>query len=319
MSQEQDNQLLAEVVKSYIASQQKGRKWDLIFRLVKYTVVISVLMVIFSSGDSQSGMDVPRSDHVALIDIEGVIASNEASSADNIIGSLRRAMEAKHSLAVILRINSPGGSPVQAGYIYDEIKRLRGLHPEKKIYAVITDVGASAAYYIAAAADEIYADKASIVGSIGVTMGSFSPASFGFTEAMDKLGIERRLITSGESKAFLDPFSELKAEDAKHYKQLMSDVHQQFIQRVMDGRGKRLKPNKQLFSGLFWTGAKSLEFGLIDGLASSAYVARELIGNDKLFDYTQRPGVFERFSEQFGSGVAQAILRIGAERTVELR
>lgn len=319
MSQEQDNQLLAEVVKSYMAGQQKARKWGLIFRLVKYVVVISVLVMIFSSGDSQTGMDIPRSEHVAFIDIEGPIASNGAASADSVITSLRTAMEAKHSLAVILRINSPGGSPVQAGYIYEEIKRLRSLYPEKKIYAVITDVGASAAYYIAAAADEIYADQASIVGSIGVTMGGLSPASFGFTEAMKKMGIERRLLTSGESKALLDPFSPLKEEDAKHYKQLMSEVHQQFIQRVMDGRGKRLKPNKQLFTGLFWTGAKSLEFGLVDGLGSSAYVARELIGNDKLFDYTQRPGVFERFSEQFGSGVAQAILRAGNSSLLELR
>lgn len=319
MSQEQDNQILAELVKNYMARQGKSRKWDLAFRLVKYVAVISVLFVIFSSGDSQHGMDMPRGDHVALVDIEGPIASSETASADNIIGALRTAMEAKQSQAVILRINSPGGSPVQAGYVYDEIKRLRGLYPEKKIYAVITDMGASAAYYIAAAADEIYADKASIVGSIGVTMGSLSPASFGFTEAMEKMGIERRLITSGESKALLDPFSPLKEADAKHYKQLMSDVHQQFIARVMEGRGKRLKPNKQLFSGLFWTGERSLEFGLIDGLGSSAYVARELIGNDKLFDYTQRPGVFEKFSEQFGSGVAQAFIRASTDGSLELR
>lgn len=319
MSQEQDNQILAELVKNYMAGQGKSRKWDLAFRLLKYVVVISVLFVVFSSGDSQHAMDIPRSDHVALVDIEGPIASNENASADNIIGALRTAMEAKHSLAVILRINSPGGSPVQAGYVFDEIKRLRGLYPEKKIYAVITDMGASAAYYIAAAADEIYADKASIVGSIGVTMGSFSPASFGFTKAMEKMGIERRLITSGESKALLDPFSPLKKEDTRHYKQLMTDVHQQFITRVKEGRGTRLKPNKQLFSGLFWTGERSLEFGLIDGLGSSAYVARELIGNDKLFDYTQRPGVFEKFSEQFGSGVARAFIRASTDDSLELR
>lgn len=319
MSQEQDNQIFAELVKSYMAGQGKRRKWDLAFRLLKYVVVISVLFIVFSSGDSQHSMDIPRSDHVALVDIEGPIASNENASADNIIGALRTAMEAKHSLAVILRINSPGGSPVQAGYVFDEIKRLRGLYPEKKIYAVITDMGASAAYYIAAAADEIYADKASIVGSIGVTMGSLSPASFGFTKAMEKMGIERRLITSGESKALLDPFSPLKKEDTRHYKQLMTDVHQQFIARVKEGRGKRLKPNKQLFSGLFWTGERSLEFGLIDGLGSSAYVARELIGNGKLFDYTQRPGVFEKFSEQFGSGVAQAFIRASTDGSLELR
>ncbi|MDH5184829.1 MAG: S49 family peptidase [Gammaproteobacteria bacterium] len=319
MSQEQDSQILAELVKNYMAGEGKRRKWDLAFRLLKYVVVISVLFVVFSSGDTQHSMDIPRSAHVALVDIEGPIASNENASADNIIGALRTAMEAKHSLAVIMRINSPGGSPVQAGYVYDEIKRLRGLYPEKKIYAVITDMGASAAYYIAAAADEIYADQASIVGSIGVTMGSFSPASFGFTEAMEKMGIERRLITSGESKALLDPFSPLKEADAKHYKQLMSDVHQQFITRVMEGRGKRLKLNKQLFSGLFWTGERSIEFGLIDGLGSSAYVARELIGNDKLFDYTQRPGVFEKFSEQFGSGVAQALMRASTDGSLTLR
>lgn len=319
MLQEQDNQILAELAKEYMVREGKSRKWNLAFRLVKYVVVIIVLFVIFSSGDSQRGMDMPRGEHVALIDIEGPIASNAAASADNIIGSLRGAMESKHSLAVILRINSPGGSPVQAGYVYDEIKRLRALYPQKKIYAVITDMGASAAYYIAAAADEIYADQASIVGSIGVTMGSFSPASFGFTEAMEKMGIERRLITSGESKALLDPFSPLKEADARHYKQLMSDVHQQFITRVMEGRGKRLKPNKKLFTGLFWTGARSLEFGLIDGLGSSAYVARELIGNDKVFDYTQRPGVFEKFSEQFGSGVAQAFIRASTDRSLKLQ
>ena len=319
MSQEQDNQILSELVRDYLRSQNKSRKWGLLFRLVKYTVVITLLLVVFADGEGQRGMDKPHGDHVALIDIEGPIASNELASADNIIGSLRAAMETKHSLAVILRINSPGGSPVQAGYVYEEIKRLRGLYPEKKIYAVITDMGASAAYYIAAAADEIYADQASIVGSIGVTMGSFSPASFGFTEAMKKLGIERRLITSGESKSLLDPFSPQKEADTSHFKQLLSEIHQQFIERVMSGRGNRLQPSKEMFTGLFWTGNQAQVLGLIDGLGSSAYVARDIIGNDNLFDYTQRPGVFERFSEQFGAGVAQALIRAGAGDAVELR
>ena len=315
-----DDKALYELVKAYIQERRRARRWDLAFRLVKYTLVIIFLISFLGSlGERQGAAELTRGEHTALIDVEGVIASSEAASADNIVTALRKAMDARHSKAVILRINSPGGSPVQAGVIYDEIKRLRSLHPDKKVYAVIADIGASAAYYIAAAADEIYADRASLVGSIGITMDATGLASFGFTEAMKKLGIERRMITSGESKNFLDPFSSLKPDDIAHQQAMMDEVHRQFIEAVQQGRGKRLKPSKKLYSGLVWTGEKGVEMGLVDRLGSSSYVAREVIGAERIVDYTIRPSYFQQFTEGFGAAVARGLIQAGVERSPQLR
>ena len=202
----------------------------------------------------------------------------------------------------MLRINSPGGSPVQSGIIYDEIRRLRALHPDTPMYAVVEDICASGGYYIASAADKIYVDKASLVGSIGVLMDNF-----GFVDAMHKLGVERRVFTSGDNKAFLDPFSPLEPRQVEHAKALLGEIHQQFIEVVRKGRGKRLADSPDVFSGLIWTGAKSIELGLTDGFGSLDYVAREVIKAEQIVDYTQKENIAERFAKRFGAGVGTAL------------
>jgi protease-4 len=231
-----------------------------------------------------------------------VIAENEQASADNIAGSLRNAFEDKNTKGIILRINSPGGSPVQSGYVYDEIKRLRSIYPNVKLYAVISDLGASGAYYIAAAADEIYADRASLVGSIGVIS-----SSFGFVDLMDKLGVERRLYTSGENKAFLDPFSKQKKSESEFWKKVLNVTHQQFIGRVKEGRGDRLKDDPSLFSGLIWSGEQALELGLIDNLGSTGYVAREIIGAENTINFTLKKDPIEQFIDKLGISVGSSL------------
>jgi protease-4 len=247
---------------------------------------------------------ITRGPHTALVEVDGVIASDSEASADLIVTGLRAAFKDKNTKGVILRINSPGGSPVQAGYVYDEIKRLRKKHENTKVYAVIVDVCASGGYYIAAAADEIYADKASLVGSIGVLMNGF-----GFVGTMDKLGVERRLITAGEHKGMMDPFSPLKKEDQQHMQNMIDGVHQQFINVVKEGRGDRLKDNPDLFSGLIWNGDESVELGLVDALGSSSYVAREIIGAEKIVDFTPRANFIDRFANQLGASVAKMMMQ----------
>ncbi|MBD3669493.1 MAG: S49 family peptidase [Gammaproteobacteria bacterium] len=319
MSQDQDRALY-ELARGYIKEQRRARRWGMLFQTVKYLLIILVVFSFIGSMEERQGaMDSVRTDHTALIDIEGVIASSEAASADKIVSALRSAMEARHSAAVILRINSPGGSPVQSDYVYNEIVRLREDYPDKKIYAVISDVAASGGYYIASAADEIYANPASLVGSIGVTTGGAGLASFGYVEAMEKLGIERRVITSGDSKNYLDPFSPQKPEQVAHHRSILNQVHGQFIRKVEQGRGSRIKPTKELYSGLIWTGAKSVELGLVDELASSSEVARDVIGVEKIVDYTIRPSYFEQFAEQFGTAVARVLLQAGFEERLQLR
>ena len=273
--------------------------------------LLVVLVAVIPSKDAGLGIGKP---HTALIEVHGVIADDAEASADNIVSSLRDAFEATHVAGIILRINSPGGSPVQAGYIYDEIKRLRKQYPEKAVYAVITDMCASGGYYIASAADEIYADKASIVGSIGVIMNSF-----GFVGAMEKLGIERRMLTAGENKGFLDPFSPLKEADVKHVESMLNNIHQQFIDVVKAGRGDRLKSNDELFSGLVWTGEQSVELGLVDGLGSASYVAREIIGQEKIVDYTIKPDPFEQFANRLGVVMAETFARISGMEAGAIR
>jgi protease-4 len=226
------------------------------------------------------------------------------ASADNIVSSLRAAFEDAGTKGVILRINSPGGSPVQSGYIYDEILRLRTEYPAIKLYAVITDLGASGAYYIASAADQIYADKASLVGSIGVTA-----ATFGFVGVMEKLGVDRRIYTSGEHKAFLDPFQPQKEEETKFWQGVLETTHRQFIASVKQGRGDRLKvaEHPELFSGLVWSGEQALQLGLIDALGNTSYVAREVIGEKQVVDFTVKESPFDRFAKTLGASMAERI------------
>jgi protease-4 len=235
--------------------------------------------------------------HTALVTIEGEIGPDTEASAQNVMTSMRTALEDPGSQALILLIKSPGGSPVQAGLINDEVTRLRALH-NKPIYAVVEESCASAAYYIAAAADQIYVDKASLVGSIGVLMDGF-----GFTGLMDKLGVERRLMTAGENKGFLDPFSPQSEQQRAYAQQTLNEVHQQFIDVVRKGRGKRLTESPEVFSGLFWSGSKAVEIGLADGFGTVDSVAREVLKAEEIVDYTQREGISERLLKRFGGAV----------------
>lgn len=283
-----------------IIEQRRARRWGIFFKALIFLYLFLILLV--SSPIDWTSGSIGTGRHTALIDVQGVIADNSAASADNIVGALRAAFQDKNTAGVILRINSPGGSPVQAGYINDEIQRLRVQHPNIRLYAVITDICASGGYYIAAAADKIYADKASLVGSIGVLMDGF-----GFVGSMEKLGVERRLLTSGESKGFLDPFSPVKEEDVQHVQGLLSDIHQQFIDTVKRGRGERLKETPELFTGLIWTGEQSIELGLVDALGSSSYVAREVVKVENIKDFTARENYLDRLSGSFGMAMAKVL------------
>lgn len=282
-----------------LKEQRRSRRWGIFFKLLTFAYLT---FIIFMLSDWLPGADGGSAKHTALVEIEGVIEARGNASADNITGALQSAFKDKNTQGVVLRINSPGGSPVQAGIIFDEIQRLRGLHPEIPMYAVVEDVCASGGYYIAAATDKIYVDKASIVGSIGVRMDQF-----GFVEAIDKLGVERRSITSGENKAFLDPFLPMEANQVAHAKTMLGEIHQQFIDVVRKGRGERLKEAPELFSGLFWTGAKSIELGLADGYGSLDMVARDVIKAESIVDYTQKETLAERLAKRFGAAVGAAI------------
>lgn len=294
--------LLEKALLSSVQEQRRSRRWGIFFKLLTFIYLFGALALFLPVLDLKKGAATGA--HTAVIEIRGVIADQEAASADKVVGSLRAAFEDANTRGVILRINSPGGSPVQSGYIYDEIRRLRGEYPQIKVYAVITDLGASGAYYIASAADEIYADKASLVGSIGVTA-----ASFGFVETMEKLGVERRVYTSGEHKAFLDPFQPQKEEETRFWKGVLDTTHRQFIESVKQGRGDRLKAEEhpELFSGLVWSGEQALQLGLVDALGSASYVAREVIGEKEMVDFTVRDTPFDRFAKRLGTSVADRI------------
>ncbi len=295
-------QLLEKLLLQQGQEQKRARRWGIFFKLLMFAYLFAALLI-FSPGmwDAESAPS-PTKPHTALVDVSGMIMPDGEVDADKMAKGLRRAFKAEHSKAVMLRINSPGGSPVQSGTIYREIKRLRAKYPEKKVYAVITDIGASGAYYIASAADEIYADPSSLVGSIGVIS-----EGFGFVGGMDKLGIERRLITSGENKAFLDPFSPLEPKHKEFFAKVLANVHEQFMNAVKEGRGDRLKVTPEIFSGLVWSGEQALPLGLIDGYGSPGSVAREVIKAEKIVDYTLRPSPFESFASSVGVTFAKAI------------
>ena len=294
--------LLEKTLLAGIQEQRRARRWGIFFKVLTFCYLITVLILFSPLVDMERSAT--SSGYTALIDVRGVIADKEAASADNIVTSLQAAFADPKVKGVVLRINSPGGSPVQSGYVYDEIRLLRGLHPDIKVYAVISDLGASGAYYIASAADEIYADKASLVGSIGVTA-----AGFGFVGAMDKLGIQRRAYTSGEHKAFLDPFEPEKPDETKFWQGVLNVTHEQFIASVKQGRGDRLKDkdHPELFSGLVWTGQQALPLGLIDGLGNASSVARDVIGEKELIDFTVQESAFDRFSKKLGASVAEQL------------
>ena len=284
--------------------QKRTRRWGIFFKSLIFVYLLMIFLIAYMPQQGgKSKISVGK--HTALIEISGVIADSTEANADSIITGLRDAFDDNNTMGIILRINSPGGSPVQSGYIYDEIKRLRGLNPDTKVYAVITDMCASGGYYIAAAADEIYADKASVVGSIGVIMNSF-----GFVDTMKLVGVERRLYTSGEHKGFLDPFSKENPVEVAHIKTVLKNIHEQFIHVVKEGRGDRLKDDPRLFSGYIWSGEESEKLGLIDGLGSSSYVAREIIKQEKIVNFTTKPNYLDRFAERFGASMGSSMSKI---------
>ena len=295
-----EREIVTQLAESSLVEQRRARRWGILFKVLTFAY-IGIAIYMFSNADL-SNVSLNEK-HTALVELNGVIADNEKANADNIVTALRKAFDDENSAGVILRINSPGGSPVQSGYIYDEMIRLREKHPDTPLYAVVTDICASGGYYIAAAADKIYADKASIVGSIGVRMDNF-----GFVDAMEKLGVERRTLTAGENKALLDPFLPEDKKAKEHLQVMLTEIHQQFIDSVKQGRGDRLKTDVEgLFSGLIWTGETALEIGLVDELASSSYVAREVIGEETIVNYTVTDDLLERFAEKLGTTVAQVI------------
>jgi len=283
-----------------LREQQAARRWRNGLRLAWLVLAVVVLWLGWSYNAPTAN---PSSPHTAMVAIKGEIASEGDASAENTMAAMRAALEDNGSRALVLLINSPGGSPVQAGLINDEIQRLKKLH-NKPIYAVVEESCASAAYYIAAAADQIYVDKASIVGSIGVLMDGF-----GFTGLMDKLGIERRLMTAGENKGFLDPFSPQTEAQRKHAQAMLNQIHQQFIGVVKAGRGDRLKETPDMFSGLFWTGQQAVNLGLADALGSLDTVARDVVKAPDVIDYTRHENVAERLAKRFGAAMGEASVK----------
>ncbi len=291
---------LEVVVRELVAERRRERRWRIFFRLAWLLLVLTVLVMLLNSRVNTSA---PLTPHTALIELKGEIGPDSDASAENLVSALKTAFEDSAAQAVVLRINSPGGSPVQSGIVNDEIRRLKALH-HKKLYVVVEEICASGAYYIAVAADAIYVDKASIVGSIGVLMDGF-----GFTGLMDKLGIERRLLTAGRNKGLLDPFSPLDPKQVEFVDGMLAQIHQQFIAAVKAGRGDRLKETPDTFSGLFWNGQEAVRLGLADDFGSLDHVARDIVKAPEIVDYTARENVAERLAKRFGASVGAGAVK----------
>ena len=295
-----EKNVLEKLVFSAIEEQRKARRWGVFFKLMAFAYLSVVLaMVVYPGFEAEMNTD---KQHTAVIDVLGIIAEGEAANADAIIKGIRDAVKDKNTKGIILNINSPGGSAVQSAYVYDEIRRQKTEHPEMLIYAVVGDMCASGGYYIAAASDKIFVSQASIIGSIGVLMNGF-----GFTSVLDKLGVERRLLTAGEHKAMLDPFSPMKEQEAKHMQSLLDQVHQQFISAVKQARGTRLKESPEMFSGLVWTGEEGVRLGLADDFGSVDSVSRELFGTEHKLNFTPQERFIDRLAGKMGTSFAHSI------------
>ncbi len=294
--------VLEKLAMSAVNEHRKSRNWGILFKSLGFLYLFIVLFALI--GLFRSGEKFQAGKHTAVVELKGVIAPGAPASAEKIIEGLQQAFKNKNSQGVILHINSPGGSPVQSGYINDEIVRLKKKYPDKPLYAVVQDICASGGYYIAVAADKIYVDKASLVGSIGVRMDGF-----GVTGAMEKVGIERRLITAGENKGFLDMFSAVDPKQKEYAQKMVGEIHQQFIDVVKTGRGARLKKTPDMFSGLIWTGEKSVQLGLADAMGSADYVAREIIKAEEMIDYTPQDNIADRLARRFGAAGAQSLMQ----------
>lgn len=298
-----ERKVLEKIALDGLAEQRSRRRWGIFFKLIGFAYVGVLIFSFLDFGGGDHISDGQR--HTALIQLDGVIQAKGEASADMVVASLQSAFEDKGTAGIVLRINSPGGSPVQSGIIHDEIRRLRLKHPEVPLHVVVEDVCASGGYYVAAAADNIYVDKASIVGSIGVLMDGF-----GYTGAMEKLGVERRLLTAGENKGFMDPFSPQDAKQKAYAQEMLGEIHGQFIDAVRKGRGKRLKETPEMFSGLMWSGAKSVQLGLADGFGTVESVARDVLKAEDIRDYTVKQNFAERIAKQFGADMAESAVRL---------
>ncbi|HMN75525.1 MAG TPA: S49 family peptidase [Burkholderiaceae bacterium] len=294
------NRLAEQFARDYLKDRRSERRWRIFFRLVWIAAIIALVWAFVAQRNLATSASGP---HTALIEVRGEIAADSEASAENLVAALKSAFEDPGARAVVLRFNSPGGSPVQAGIVNDEILRLKALH-KKKVYAVVEDTCASGAYYIAVAADEIYADKASIVGSIGVLMDGF-----GFTGTMEKVGVERRLLTAGDNKGMLDPFSPLNEKQVAYAQGMIDQIHAQFIAVVKNGRGTRLKVTPETFSGLFWNGEQAVGLGLVDHLGNLDYVAREVVKAEDIIDYTPHENLAERLAKRFGTSIGAGAVR----------
>ncbi len=307
-----ERETLEKLAFSALKEQTKARRWGIFFKLLTFAYLTFLLVMLFQwRGD---GDIMAEGKHTALVELDGVIDAKSDASAEKITSALQSAFKDKNTQGVILRINSPGGSPVQSGIINDEVRRLRGVYPNTPLYVVVEDICASGGYFVAASADKIYVNKASLVGSIGVLMDGF-----GFTGGMEKLGVERRLLTAGENKGFMDPFSPVDSKQKEYALSMLNDIHQQFIAVVKQGRGKRLKDDPELFSGLVWTGRKAVELGLADGYGSVESVARDVIKAENIVDYTEKSNPVERIAKRFGAAAAKSFADFTLRESIRLR
>ena len=290
-----------------INEQRRARRWRIFFLFAFFAYLTPVLIVVLNMSGDPYATDEDNGDsgHTALVKLSGVIASDEPGGANNVVTGLEAAFKHEQTRAVILEINSPGGSPVQSSYIYNEINRLRDKHKEIPLYVVVSDIAASGGYFVAAAADKIFVNRSSLVGSIGVRMDNF-----GFVELMDKIGVERRLLTAGENKGLLDPFLPEDSGQKAHIQAMLDEVHQHFIEAVKSGRGDRLVEQDDLFSGLIWTGEKAIGLGLVDEFGTSKSVARDLVKAEKLVDFTPQGGLLDRLADRLGASMGAAFTRL---------
>ncbi|CAA9891671.1 Protease IV [Candidatus Methylobacter favarea] len=315
MEKQQDNQVksdfsheagweravIEKLVLATVTEQTRARRWGIFFKSLLFIYLIGMVIVAMYPKIRQS-LGVQSANHTAIIKMVGIIAEDKEANAENIIESLRTAVKDKYTKGIILHANSPGGSPVQASYVYEEIRKTKKEHPDLPIYSVVSDMCASGCYYIASASDKIFVNHSSLIGSIGVIMDGF-----GFVESMQKLGIERRLITAGDHKALLDPFSPPKESEIRYMQGLLNQVHQQFIKAVRTGRGDRLKETSELFSGLVWSGEEGIKLGVADGFGNDDYVAKEIIGAESLVDFTREEQLLDRIAGKLGSAFGQSI------------
>jgi protease-4 len=295
-----------------LREQRASRRWGIFFKLLTFAYV--TVIVLLAVDWKAKGEGVGDGKHTALVEVNGIILPGTDASAEKIIAALQSAFKDKNTQGVVVRINSPGGSPVQAQIIYDEMKRLRAKHAGIPLYAVVEDLCASGGYFVAVGADRIYVNRSSLVGSIGVRMDGF-----GVTGLMEKIGVERRLLTAGDNKGFLDPFLPVNEQQKQHAQEMLDDIHRQFISVVREGRGNRLKDTPGMFSGLIWTGQKSVDIGLADSFGSLDYVAREVIKAEDIVDFTQKENLAEKVARRFGMGMASALAEVLARQAPGLR